>query len=160
MTETPFPDDPPDGLVVRLLHAATRETLAARISEADFESGTYPSWVAEDEDERSGLVTVGAEDSRHLRMTLRAKFIKERVAVKVVIEGLYEVDVRSSVLVDGDQMYDRVPAAYRQTLAQVAVEELFPYLREAVHSASASVLPINPILLQPPGGATEIPLLD
>lgn len=160
MSEDAFPEGLTAGIVVRLLHAATREMLTARISESDYEAQRYPEWVVSDNHERNGRVTVGADDESHLRMTLRAAFTQERVAVKVVIEGLYEVDSRSEALMPGDVMYDRVPTRYRQVLAELAVDELYPYLREAVHRASAIVYPIHPILLEPPGGAVHIPHLD
>ncbi|CAH0302244.1 hypothetical protein [Rhodococcoides fascians] len=157
MTETPFSADNANGVAVRLLHAATKEMLTVRVSESDFASKTFPSWASGEDDERNGMVTVGADDDRHLRTTLGAAFTKDRVAVRVVIEGLYEVDENSSALTEGDRMYDRLPDYYRQALAQLALDELYPYLREAVQRASSIVYPIQPILLQPPGGSVRIP---
>lgn len=161
MTEPPFPTGEKAGIVVRLLHAGTREMLAVRLPDADAEQKTFPQWAVDDGEERNGMVTVGAEGERHLRVTLLGKFIKGAVATRVVIEAVYEVDLESPDLESaGDTAYDRVPDRYRRTFAQLVIEELFPYLREAIQRASSAVLPVDPIILSPPGGATQLSLDD
>ena len=161
MTKPPFPSGAKDGIVVRLLHAGTKEMLATRLSDSDAEKQAFPPWAVDDGEDRNGMVTVGAEGDKHLRVTLLGKFVKGAVATKVVIEALYEIDLESPDLEPtGDTVYDRIPNAFRRVFAQLVLDELFPYLREAIQRASSAVLPTEPILLSPPGGAMQLTLDD
>jgi hypothetical protein len=81
--------------------------------------------------------------------------LRELIAVDVALQGLFEVNQESSgaLLPKDDEhqwVIQRLPDGYRVSFATHAAREVFPYLRQYVHTTSAQLDPANAILLQPP----------
>ncbi|AZG43590.1 hypothetical protein [Gordonia insulae] len=144
-----------DALQVQLIHVDLQRMLCERLDDGD---DPLPTWMTQTT-ESNGVVSVESfDDESHVACSLSVSMQKDLVCVNVKLVGLYQINPESSVLTSGDTLFERIPEDYQRGLARQGLEDLYPFVRQAVHEASVRVRPIAGILLtpQPPELGTPV----
>lgn len=142
-------------MVGRLVHVDTMESLAARvIPGADFPDWADPPSPAGEVPTR---VTVRDWVPGHLMVTIRAAASRTidtqtgapAIAVAVVVGALYEIRLAPPLERTGPSrsLLDTLGSDVLQRIARRALIDTSPFVRSAVHAASATVSPTHPLLI-------------
>lgn len=117
----------------RLVHVATVESSARRL---------LPKVLTSEEltQEPSGSFELQPWDDEHIAAILRAQMSGDSHVVQVTIMALYRLASPTPADVDRKEADD----FYNEHIV-----EMMPFLRSAVYSASSTVWPVNPIMLDP-----------
>lgn len=98
---------------------------------------------------QNGLVSIESLDDNHVAGSLEVSMRKGGICAHARLIVLYEVHLDSPILQKGATILERVPEPYQKGLAQQCLRDLYPFAREAIHRASAQVLPVEAILMAP-----------
>ncbi|OBA88779.1 hypothetical protein A5633_08395 [Mycolicibacterium elephantis] len=93
-------------------------------------------------------------DDGNLVVELTATFTHKLIGIEISMQGLYEIDPKSPALLskdDTDGILARIPDDYRSGIANHAANDLFPFLRQSLHTTSIQLDPQSPMLLAPTG---------
>lgn len=116
--------------------------------------GSPPDWAEGHKfDEGNGGMLLRPFDDG-IVVSIGASMQARDVYVSVIVDGFYLVNPESPGLSkDASQNFvDRTPPRLRNGLVQRAATDLFPYIREAIHSATAKVAPENEGIMLHPNG--------
>lgn len=125
---------------LQLIHVGTTEALAVRL----LEGASMPEWFTDESD--NGTLNVRQWRDNHIMIDLTANCVGQEHAVRVTVSGLYAT---------AEHDYFDQPEDEQDALAREKMDELMPFLRQAVYNASSQVWPIKPILIDARAGMTK-----
>ena len=134
MTERTIPFD--------LVNVQTTGILAQRM----YEGEERPGWALSSENGNSKLELKSWDDQvvAHLSVAV----VNERYVVEVRVSGYYDVDKELAQIDSGKgTLAEQMPLQFLPKLADTAVGDLFPYLRQAVQDVTAQMDPGNPVIV-------------
>ncbi len=131
----------------KLLHVGTTELHAMRLLPGQ----RHPTWPTDDAGEGNVRV-IRWSDDQHAMMLMSLSMQREEHAVRVIIGALYEFPEGAT--------FPRT-LEDQELFCREHVEEVTPFLRQAIYNVSSQVWPVNPIMLDAtlemtmPTGATS-----
>lgn len=125
----------------KLLHVGTTELHAVRLLAGEGQ----PTWPTGDAGEGNVRV-IRWTDEQHAMLLMSLGMQREEHAVKVTIGALYEFAEGTTFPRTSED---------QERFCREHVEEVTPFLRQAIYNASSQVWPVNPIMLD---AALELPM--
>ncbi|MFD4402364.1 hypothetical protein ACFWPH_06320 [Nocardia sp. NPDC058499] len=148
----------PTSFAARLDRVETWSALAQRWEDPD----EVPDWATGTENELT--IALGGQPNSQIAVSVDLLVRDEHPrAVRVEIVAFYELAVfpagapvpAEGNVEDTSAFVSNLPNGSGTKIVNRALRDIAPYLREAVHSTSARVLPEYPVLL--PGGVGDLP---